>query len=79
MIVAAIFLCPSRVQEDEVCHKSRVVVLLRYLAIGQRVALSVQVRLELPTLFVVDVLLFDLSYLEVMPGFVELLVEGCPE
>lgn len=49
------------------------------LAVDQGIALGVQVRLELTSPLVSDVLFFNLSDFEVMAGLVELLVESRPE
>lgn len=41
VIVSAVRLSPTRIQEDYICQQSRVVVFLSDLAVCQRVALSV--------------------------------------
>ncbi|TNV83346.1 hypothetical protein FGO68_gene13819 [Halteria grandinella] len=56
LVQAAIGLSPSRIQKHEPCEQSRVVMLLS-LAISQRIALRVQVRLEFTPILIQYVLL----------------------
>jgi hypothetical protein len=76
LVLAAVGLGPPRIQVEDVGEEPRVVVLLALGAVPYRVALSVQVRLELPALLVVDVLFLYGGNLEGLSRLGEALVDG---
>ena len=77
MVVATVGLGPAWVQEDNVGEETCVVEFLPFLAIPKWVALGVKMCLEFASVFVVDVLLLDVSNLKVFPSFEEHLIDRC--